>query len=496
MSRSAILAGLLAVFCAAGRVDAADWKQSMVWIEATAVRYTHYQPWSSTSRTLFKNGLIVEDGKILTTAEGLDNATLLRVRREGDGRWRLAGVDWIDPHANLAVLSAGEEEAWPAAPAALLARRVPQSGPVQIWHFLDGRVVSAPGTLRRVHVPRDPQRIVQHMMLEVASEAESGAANAGRPDDGEAGDEAASQIVVAENEVIGLGARHDGKLLSVIPAPLVAGLLARKRHDPQASLAWYPFAWQGTQNPATTAYLGLSGAPRGVVVSALPALSPFAGHLRPRDLILSTDGFEIESDGSYLDPTYGYLPFGNLSTRGKFAGDSSTFEIWRDGKSLSIALSLPRASYADALVPDRVFDRSPEYAVAGGLVFQPLTADYLRSWGPEWRKSAPFRLRYYLHQSPHPERPHLVMLSQVLPDPFNLGYRELAFRMVDRINGESIASLRDLEAALQSPRDGFHIIDLLPERGPTRLVLDSAGLDEATERVLRKYGLPAARVIH
>ena len=495
MSRNAILAGLLAVFCAAGRVDAADWKQSMVWIEATAVRYSHYQPWSNTSRTVLKNGLVVEDGKVLTTAEGLDNATLLRVRREGDGRWWVAGVDWIDPYANLALLSSAEEEAWPAVHAAPLARRVPESGPVQIWRFLDGRVVSAPGTLRRVHVPRDPQRIVQHLMLEVDSKAGSDAENAG-PGDAEDGDEAASQIVVAGNEVIGLGARHDGNLLSVIPAPLVAGLLARRRHDPQTSLAWYPFAWQGTQNPATTAHLGLPGAPRGVVVSALPALSPFTEHLRPRDLILSIDDFEIESDGSYLDPAYGYLPFGNLSTRGKFAGDSSTFVVWRDGKTSTIALPLPRASYADALVPDRDFDRRPEYAVAGGLVFQPLTTDYLRSWGAEWRKSAPFRLRYYIQQSPSSDRRHLVMLSQVLPDPFNLGYRDFAFRIVDRINGQPVASLRDLEAALQSPREGFHIIDVLPERGPTRLVLDSAGLDEATERVLRKYGLPAARVIH
>ena len=88
------------------------------------------------------------------------------------------------------------------------------------------------------------------------------------------------------------------------------------------------------------------------------------------------------------------------------------------------------------------------------------------------------------------------MLSQVLPDPFNLGYREFAFRIVDRINGQPIANLRDLETALQSPQEGFHVIDLLPERGPTRLVLDSADLDQATERVLRKYGLPAARVVH
>ena len=401
MRRRRLVAGLLAVLFAIGRADAADWTQSVVWIEATSVRHSHYQPWSRSSRTVFKNGLVVEDGKVLTTAAGLDNATLLRVRREGTEGWRLARVDWIDPYANLALLSAGEAETWPAVSAASLARRAPDRGPVRIWRFVDGRVVSGPGTVRRVHVPDDPQRIVRHIMLEVASEL---GPDTMEPDSGSANAAAAagSQIVAAGEEVIGLCAGHDGKMLAVIPAPFIAGVLERKRHDRQASLAWYPFSWQSTQNPATNAYLGLAGSPRGVVVSALPALSPFSELLRPRDLLLSIDGFEIESDGNYLDPSYGYLPFGNLSTRGKFAGDLSTFEVWRDGKTLSVTLPLPPARYSDALVPDRVFDRSPEYLVAGGLVFQPLTTDYLRSWGEEWRRTAPFRLRYYLRQSPAP----------------------------------------------------------------------------------------------
>ena len=494
-STIAILALLLVVLLAPGRGGAADWVQSMVWIEATATHYSHYQPWSSSIQTVLKNGLVVEDGKVLTTAEGLGNATLLRVRGEGEGRWRLASIDWIDPHANLALLSAGSAEAGSAPPPAPLARQVPDRGPVRIWHFLEGRAVSGPGTVRRVHVAREPQRVVRHMMLDVASEADPGAAD---PDRGSGDGElaAASQIVTAGNEVIGLGASHDGKLLAVIPAPFIAGVLERKGRDPGAALARYPFAWQGTQNPATTAYLGLPGPPRGVVVNAVPALSPFAGHLRPRDLILSIDAFEIESDGTYRDPSYGYLPFANLSTRGKFAGDRSVFEIWRDGKRLSIALPLPPARYSDALVPDRVFDRRPEYLVAGGLVFQPLTADYLRSWGEEWRKTAPFRLRYYLHEPSRPERRHLVVLSQVLPDPVNRGYRNFAFRVVDRINGEPIASLPDIEAALQHPQEGFHVIELRPDYGESRLVLDSAGLDEATRRVTRKYGLPSAQVLH
>ena len=482
MKRVALLACALAAFLgAAQRVYAERWTESILWIEVNALRHNWFQPWSSSSRTVFKNGLAVGAREIVTTAEGLHNATVLRVRKRGRGRWWIADVNWIDDHANLAVLSVEDDGFWSSIPPAPLAERVPRSGPVRIGHFLEGRVESEPGTVRRVHVPGGGQRLVRPMMLEVTSDLGSGAS---------------SQIVAFGGEVIGLGAAGDGKRLEVVPAPLMAGMLAEKRRDPDAALAWYPFDWQGTQGPATAAYLGLAGPPRGIVVTRVPATSPFSGRLRPRDLILSIDGFGIESDGTYLDPLYGYLPFSALSTRGKFAGDSSSFEVWRDGKTRTLTLPLPRASYSDALVPYRSFDRSPAYLMAGGLVFQPLTTDYLRSWGEEWRKSAPFRLRYHTRQSPSPERRRLVVLSQVLPDAFNLGYRDHAFQIVDRINGRPIAALRDVEEALLNPREGFHLIEFLPARGPARLVLDSAGLAEATRHVMRTYGLPAARVIH
>ena len=479
---AAALAAVLGAVLGAPRAEAAALAESILEIEVNASRYAHYQPWSSTVRTTLKNGLAIAGEGILTTAAGLRYATMVRVRKEGRARRWIARVVWADHHANLAMLSVEGDAFWPSTAAAPLAERVPDSGPVRIWRFLDGRVEIEPGTVRRVHVPGGPGRLVRPMMLEITSDLDSGAS---------------SQIVSSGEEVIGIATAGDGKRLETIPSPLIREVLAKKQENEEATLAYHPFSWQGTENPAITAYLGLPGAPRGVVVGEVSTASPFSGHLLPRDLILSIDGFAIESDGDYLDPLYGPLPFANLATRGKFAGDLSTFEIWREGRKLSITLPLPRASFTDVLVPYRSHERRPQYLVAGGLVFQPLTADYLRIWGEEWWSAAPFRLRYYALQSPSPERPHLVVLSQVLPDVFNLGYQGYAFLVVDRINGRSVATLRDVEEALRAPSaGGDHLVEFLPNHGPTKLVLDRAGLDEATRRVLRKYGLPAARMIH
>lgn len=484
MKSAALVAAALALALGAPRAEAAGLAASILEIEVNASRHARYQPWSRSVRTTFRNGLAIAGERILSTASGLHHATMVRVRKEDRAHWWIAEVVWADHHADLAVLSVEDEAFWRATPAASLAERVPDGGMVRIWSFLDGRVESVPAAVRRLHVPAAPGRLVRHLMLEVTSEPESGAS---------------PRIVAAGGEVIGLAAAGDGRRLDAIPAPLMRGLLERKRGDREATLSYYPFSWQGTENPATTAYLGLPGAPRGIVVGEVPAGSAFSGHLEPRDLVLSIDGFGIESDGDYLDPIHGPLPFGNLATRGKFAGDLSTFEIWRDGRVLHLDLPLPRASFSDALVPCHTLERPPQYVVAGGLVFQPLTVDYLRIWGEEWWTAAPFRLRYYTRQPPTPERPHLVVLSQVLPDVFNLGYQDYAFLVVDRINGRIIATLRDVEEALRTPLTplaGDHVVEFLPNHGPTRLVLDGAGLDEATRRVVRKYGLPAARRIH
>ena len=82
---------------------------------------------------------------------------------------------------------------------------------------------------------------------------------------------------------------------------------------------------------------------------------------------------------------------------------------------------LPKSEYTNSLLPFATYDQDPEYLVVGGLVFQPLTVPYLRSWGAEWRTGAPFRLRHYDQAQATRERPALVLLSQVLPDAYNIG---------------------------------------------------------------------------
>ena len=217
--------------------------------------------------------------------------------------------------------------------------------------------------------------------------------------------------------------------------------------------------------------------------------------LKPRDLILNADGFDIDIQGDYEDPDFGHLNMENLATRKKWAGDSVKFKIWRDGKQMDVTYTLPKAEYTESLVPDAVYDQAPEYLIAGGLVFQPLTDEYLKGWGADWRQRAPFRLNFYNSEEATPERPALVLLSQVLPDVYNIGYQELRNLVLDAVNGVKISHLADLQEALKKPKDGFHHIQFMQSDSLRTMILSAPDLEQATRRVLQRYGIQEPAVI-
>jgi PDZ domain-containing protein len=153
---------------------------------------------------------------------------------------------------------------------------------------------------------------------------------------------------------------------------------------------------------------------------------------------------------------------------------------------------LPRVDYAVELVPRAVYDREPDYLVFGGLVFEPLTEPYLRSWGADWARHVPFRLAYYQQQKPTLQRKSVVLLSMVLPDPYNLGYQDLRFLPVQRINGRRISDFSDVAPALARPSGGVHVIEFDPGDWVQRLVLDADTAESATRRVFQRYGIEKA----
>jgi S1-C subfamily serine protease len=385
-------------------------------------------------------------------------------------------VTWLDYHANLALVTVSDEKFWSDLKAATFGSAAKMEGPYQIVRWREGKLENRRAEFSQFTV-RDSQLCpLDVVTLETSSDIQG--VGWGEP-------------LVANSRVVGILWAQDGRTCVAMPASFIQSILEARKKGEYHGLGYFHFFWQPSENPASLERLKLPGEPRGVVVIDVPERPDGGGQvLKPLDVILRIDGFDLDIQGDYTDPEFGPLLLENLATRRKWAGDDVKMQIWRDGKQLGVTYRLPKFEYTNSLVPAAMFDKEPEYMIVGGLVFQPLTESYLAAWGNDWKRRAPFRLNFYRDESPSKERPALVLLSQVLPDGYNIGYQEQRYLVVDKVNGQPVHRLAELQEALQKATNNVHIIEFMQGDSLRRMVLAAGDTErEATARVLKRYGI-------
>jgi PDZ domain len=459
------------------RLPATDWEKSIVRVEVSRKLYDYYQPWNQRTDRSMKTGLVVGEREILTTCQDMSDRTLVRVQKDGRGKWTNASVTWVDYYANLALLTVEDASFWSDLAPANLAGSIPAEGATfQILRWREGKLENRQAEFTQFAVRQSEFSAISHVQMELDSEIQM--AGSGEP-------------VVLGSNVVGLVSRQQGRACKAIPAPFIRAILEARRAGTYRGLGYFHFYWQPAENTTTLSSLGLTSEPRGVLVINVPERPDgLTNVLKPRDIILQIDGFDVDIQGDYNDPAFGPLMLENLATRGKWAGDDIKLKIWRDGKPLDLTYRLPKYEYSHSVVPFGVHDQPPEYLILGGLVFQPLTYPYLQRWGSEWERRAPFRLTYYTPDEATKEQPSVVVLSQVLPDPYNIGYQDQRYQVVEKVNGRRVHNLAELRDALKSPEGQFQVIEFQPNDSAQRIVLAADGPEqEATQRVLERYGI-------
>lgn len=454
------------------------WGRAVVTIEITRKQYDYLQPWSRRVDQVQKIGTIISDREILTSADYFSNHTLVRLQK-GRGRWFQGEVSWIDYHANLAIITCKEERFWEGTQKVELAKVTPRRGTAQVVRWRSGILETRNVDVNRLTVKKGKLTFVDLPHLELDSDM----AGIGW-----------AEAIVQDGKLIGISSSKDEDTITAIPSSFIVGCLEDRKNTPYKGIGYFSFVWQTAENPDTLAYLGQEGESRGVIVIEVQT-NRVASAMKPRDIILEIDGFTIDVQGDYNDPDYGNLLLENLATRSKRAGDTVKIKVMRDSKEMMVDYVLPKVDYSLEIVPMNVFDQDPEYLIIGGLLFQPLSGAYLQSWGADWSRKAPFRLSYATREDPTPEKPSYVVLSLVLPDPFNIGYQDARYLIVDTLNGKKINTLQDIVIAKESPKDGFHILEFREGDNLRRMVLDAAQVDNTTGRVLERYGIDRDRYL-
>ena len=441
-------------------------------------------PWRFQSvRRSSGTGFVIAGGRILTNAHVIAWAKQILIRRYQDPRLLPARVVFAGHDCDLAILELEDPKGLEdVAPLSLGELPPVQSTVVTCGYPAGGDQMSfTRGVVSRIEVQAYAHP-GNRAWLAVQTDAAINPGNSGGP-------------VLQDNKVVGVAFQGIPGLQNAgffIPPEIVEHFLkdiADGRYDgfPMAGVTLEPL-----QNPAYRRVLGLPDDGLGARVDSLRADGPAARILRPDDVLLEAGGIAIGSDGMML--YRGNRVSASVAFQQPQSGESMKLKVWRDRAPLTLELK-PEAYDGDRLA-GRQYDVPPRYYIHAGLIFTPLSANYLDTVGQPGRDylwSGLAKLSYTLHhlptEDPASARPEPVVLAGVLPHAVNADFGTRGRALVSRINGVRIDRLEDVIRALAENTGPRHVIEFEGSDGGPIEALDRVACAAAHAEILRTYGI-------
>lgn len=438
------------------------------------------QPWQTRGpQHSSGSGAVVKTARglrVLTNAHVVENHVFVEVQRSGSAQKSVAEVEGVGHECDLALLKADAaffEGAEPlsSGPLPRLGDRVTAMG----FPIGGDRLSVTEGVVSRIEVSAYAQ--TERPLLAIQLDAAINSGNSGGP-------------VFKDDRLIGIAFQSldEGENISyAIAAPIVEHFL---RDVDDGTFHGFPdlgITWQGLESRTQRAYLGLGDDGLGVLVTGVVYGSSAWSKLESGDVLLEIAGVTIACDGTVPLRRGEPVDLSYVVTQHQ-VGESLELAIVRRKKRRKIRVRLERPR---RLVPEDRYDVRPTYFVFGGLVFVPLTRDYLKSFGEEWWTEAPHGLMA-LHEDglPTPTRSEVVLISKILADKTNQGYHDLENSIVAEVDGQRVPDLKRLVALLSTGKSKLIRIGLEDGR---QVIIDRALARERHQAVLTKYRVPADR---
>jgi hypothetical protein len=215
------------------------------------------------------------------------------------------------------------------------------------------------------------------------------------------------------------------------------------------------------------------------------------GHIKPGDVIVAVDGQNVANDGT-VEFRIKERTSADYYSQLHQIGDTLRLKVLRNGKVRTIPFTLTQPIGANDLIPKVRYDVRPTYFIYGGLLFIPLTQNYLMAWGDDWYEKAPKNLvALYGHARAKVKHEQVVVLSKVLPAQVNSGYHDYHDLQIVAVNGEKINNLEDLVREVEHSSDTRFVVFTSSEG--IQIVLNRDRVQKAEKRILEIYSIPVDR---
>jgi S1-C subfamily serine protease len=479
-----VVLSILPIFCvlSASYGFETEIKKAIVKIYTTQTRPLFDKPWHLGSpKQSSGSGCIIEGNRILTNAHVVSDQTFVQVCRYGKSQKHKASVIAVSHETDLALLTVEDNEFFRNVKALSIGELPYVQEEVVVYGFPEGgeTLCLTRGVISRIE-HQDYAHSLKHF-LAIQIDAAVNPGNSGGP-------------ALTNGKIIGvvMQAMPDSENIGyIVPTPIINHFLKDLEDGIHDGFPEDGIIIQTMENEDLKSAYGLKENESGVLVISVIPGSPSEGIINPRDVIMSIDGYEIADDG-----TVEFRPdertSNNYFVQQCQIGEKISLEILRNGKKKKVQIVLSKPSGNLNLVAKPRYDVPPTYFIYSGLVFSPLTEDYLKVWADELEKYSPKDLiAYYTDRNLSVRGEEVINMITVLPHDVNTGYHNMGDCIIKEVNGKKVHNLKELIQIVENNPEG-KFIEFKTKKNKY-IVLDRAKAAEAHAEILEIYGVTADR---
>ncbi len=463
-----------------GKKPSLDVSRGTVKIIRTAIRPDYNLPWKMKEpETAVGSGSIIHDRMILTNAHVVSDATYILVKKEIDPEMYEAEILYIAHDCDLALLRVNDRRFYDNTETLELGGVPELRSKVTTYGYPMGgsRISITEGITSRIEIGE-----YSHMgsvsFLMIQTDAAINPGNSGGP-------------VMQNNKIVGVAfqaSANSDNIGYMIPAPIIRHFLkdiGDGRYDGFPMLGVFT---DSLENISYRRHLGMKDDQSGVLVTMVVPGGGAEKALRAGDVIMSIDSVPVANDATirFMQGRIFYSYLIDL----KQINEPVTLTVLRKGQVLTIRYFLKAYPYRISWFNE--YEKLPRYCIVGGIIFQPLSKEFLKTWN-KWWHTADRRLLYYyachISDNLFPERKEFILINRVLPDRANTYLSDVHDKVVDTINNVKIRTLDDVAEAVRKPVGGYHVIHIDGTSCP--LLLKASEIAEADRRIKEKYDIPS-----
>eukprot|EP01063_Lacrimia_lanifica_P014595 TRINITY_DN21157_c0_g1_i1.p1 TRINITY_DN21157_c0_g1~~TRINITY_DN21157_c0_g1_i1.p1 ORF type:complete len:601 (+),score=171.10 TRINITY_DN21157_c0_g1_i1:38-1840(+) len=471
-------------------VDADDFYDNVVKIYTTSQEPDYANPWQREGvESCTGSGVVLMVGSkqmILTAAHVVANQTFVQVQRSGVASpdKYIAQVYAVRHECDLAVLSVDDDEFWDGLSAAPIGALPAHRDVVLVAGFpVGGEELSVTqGVVSRIEGQEYAQS--SRRLLAVTVDAAINSGNSGGP------------VFVESGALVGIAFQADDdseNIGHIVPPPVILHFLEGvERHGP-AGYKGFPsagLAWQELTNPYLRRRAGLDTKASGVLVTDVFYGNTCSEVVQRHDVITAVDGCAVARNGTVACKGFGRHARVDLDVIFTTfqCGEAIRLELVRDGAPIEVEVT---AQPVNDLVPLAQYDRNPPYFIYCGLVFQPLSTDFIGALEDD-----DTTLDYIMEcGNVTPDRRQVVVLGSTLTDKVNVGYNALSYAPITKVNGAPVVDLLDFVAKVEAT-----LTEVVEFETASKEVIVVPGprdaeAQAANKRILKRYKVPSDRCL-